>query len=321
MILTSRRMLRRSAATIIAAASVALGGLLAAPQAANAANPANLTGVRTGILAEHNQVRSQNGLGSLAQDSTLSRYAQNWSATMAASGSMYHSQLSNVRALDPARFSGVIAENIAMGQSPADVTEAWRDSPGHFANMTNAKVNAVGFGYALDANGTPYYTAVFAFAGGTTNQVSAEGDAATQTETAAVSESQPAADDAGTGTEQAAAGEEAAAEESAETTEAAAAPSEGDAAAQGSQGGNEATAPEAQAPAAQPQTAAASEEQKLTTPSRVSDLRTRQVNTAAPESLATTGAAPGAIAVGAAGLLAALAGAAFLMHRRKQRSN
>jgi uncharacterized protein YkwD len=54
------------------------------------------------------------------------------------------------------------AENVAVGQrGAAEVVSAWMQSPGHRANILNAKYTELGFGFALDGNGRPYYAQVF----------------------------------------------------------------------------------------------------------------------------------------------------------------
>ena len=144
---------RKSAALLYA--------LLAAT--AQAAPPADLAAVRIRLLNAHNAIRLEKTVRPLAFDPILTRHAQAWAESMARKGRLEHSNLNNVRVLNPQDFVGDIAENIAKGYPPDGVTEGWRQSPGHFANMTNPLVDAVGFGYATAEDGTPYYTAVFAY--------------------------------------------------------------------------------------------------------------------------------------------------------------
>ncbi len=130
---------------------------------AQAAPPADLAAVRIRLLNAHNAIRLEKTVRPLASDPVLTRHAQAWAENMALKGRLEHSNLNNVRVLNPQDFVGDIAENIAKGYPPDGVTEGWRQSPGHFANMTNPLVDAVGFGYATAEDGTPYYTAVFAY--------------------------------------------------------------------------------------------------------------------------------------------------------------
>ncbi len=94
-----------------------------------------------------NDERAVVGLPALQLDTTMSNYARDWSRTMAAS-SFRHS-------------SGPYGENIAWysddALSPEDAgayfNNAWRNSPGHYANMTNAAYTYVGIGFHHDAGG------------------------------------------------------------------------------------------------------------------------------------------------------------------------
>lgn len=59
------------------------------------------------------------------------------------------------------RFSSA-AENIAYGQrTPAEVMNAWMNSPGHRANILSRNVTQIGVGAAKKSNGTIYWTQMF----------------------------------------------------------------------------------------------------------------------------------------------------------------
>lgn len=59
------------------------------------------------------------------------------------------------------RFSAA-AENIAKGQrTPAEVMNAWMNSPGHRANILSRSVTQIGVGAAKAKNGTLYWTQMF----------------------------------------------------------------------------------------------------------------------------------------------------------------
>lgn len=59
------------------------------------------------------------------------------------------------------KFSAA-GENIAMGQrTPAEVVNAWMNSPGHRANILNTSYTQIGVGLAKDSNGTCYWTQMF----------------------------------------------------------------------------------------------------------------------------------------------------------------
>ena len=58
-------------------------------------------------------------------------------------------------------FSGA-GENIAWGQKTAQaVMKDWMNSPGHRANILNAKYTQIGIGYVLNDSGIPYWTQLF----------------------------------------------------------------------------------------------------------------------------------------------------------------
>jgi hypothetical protein len=94
-----------------------------------------------------NQLRGAAGLSGLTVDPTLTQFARNWSATMAATG-FSHS-------------GGPYGENIAYIGSPnSGVQEAaatfhqmWADSAGHYANMVNAGYTRVGIGFFRNGSG------------------------------------------------------------------------------------------------------------------------------------------------------------------------
>lgn len=59
------------------------------------------------------------------------------------------------------KFSAA-GENIAYGQrTPAEVMNAWMNSPGHRSNILSATYNQIGVGVAKAANGTFYWTQMF----------------------------------------------------------------------------------------------------------------------------------------------------------------
>lgn len=59
------------------------------------------------------------------------------------------------------KFSAA-GENIAYGQrTPAEVMNAWMNSPGHRSNILSPTYNQIGVGVAKSANGTCYWTQMF----------------------------------------------------------------------------------------------------------------------------------------------------------------
>ena len=54
-------------------------------------------------------------------------------------------------------------ENIAMGQkSAASVMDGWMHSSGHRANILHTSYEKIGVGYAVSADGMPYWVQIFA---------------------------------------------------------------------------------------------------------------------------------------------------------------
>ncbi len=93
-----------------------------------------------------NQFRVENGKKALAHDSKLSASAEKWAMFLAAEDKLVHSTPSLIEQNGYAWSSW--AENIAGGQStPYAVVEAWKNSPGHRANMLSDKVQDIGIGY------------------------------------------------------------------------------------------------------------------------------------------------------------------------------
>ncbi len=107
-----------------------------------------------------NQYRGQNGLAPLGLSYTLSR-ASSWkSADMGTNVYFAHDDLSRnwyQRVLDCGyKFNTYAGENIAAGQvTGQQVFDAWRNSPGHNANMLGTAYNAIGIGRYY-APGSPY---------------------------------------------------------------------------------------------------------------------------------------------------------------------
>lgn len=113
---------------------------------------------RQAILAETNAARAAAGLSALTASSALDGIAQACSNTQAANGVMAH--CGDYYSLYPAGWTRA-AENVAYGQSIDGVVDAWLASPGHRANILDPSLTHIGIGYALGADGRPYYTQDF----------------------------------------------------------------------------------------------------------------------------------------------------------------
>lgn len=119
----------------------------------------DVVAARAQILKETNHVRAEAGLPPLKLSNALNSVAQGCSQQQAAQGYMAHCD--NFASKFPQGWT-TASENVAMGYSVGEVTTGWRNSPGHYRNMTDPKATHIGIGIAYGADGTPYYTQNFA---------------------------------------------------------------------------------------------------------------------------------------------------------------
>ncbi len=117
--------------------------------------PAN--DVRALILQKTNEYRAQNGRAPLTLMPGLTTVAQNWSDHMAATGTFAHNPSYSQQIPDGWTRCG---ENVAAGQAPDQVVNAWINSEGHRANLLG-DYNRIGIGYAVNSRGVRYYTQNF----------------------------------------------------------------------------------------------------------------------------------------------------------------
>lgn len=110
--------------------------------------------------------RSKNGLQPLAANWQVGRVARYKSQDMINKHYFSHTSPTygspfNMMETFGIKFSAA-GENIAMGQrTPAEVVNAWMNSPGHRANILNPSYTQLGVGLAKDSNGTCYWTQMF----------------------------------------------------------------------------------------------------------------------------------------------------------------
>ncbi|WP_010236570.1 SafA/ExsA family spore coat assembly protein [Clostridium arbusti] len=113
-----------------------------------------------------NVERSKNGLGPLAANWQVGRVARYKSQDMINKKYFSHTSPTygspfNMMEQFGIKFSAA-GENIAMGQrTPAEVVNAWMNSPGHRANILNPSYTQLGVGLAKDSKGTCYWTQMF----------------------------------------------------------------------------------------------------------------------------------------------------------------
>ena len=105
-----------------------------------------------------NTEREANGLAPVLMAPDLAAKAQRWADTMAASGTLAHSTLSD--GLTPGRWRAV-GENVAVAVDVLDAHRALMRSPGHRANILGRFTHA-GFGAAQSADGRWWLAQVFA---------------------------------------------------------------------------------------------------------------------------------------------------------------
>lgn len=110
-----------------------------------------------------NDIRMQNGLGTLTANWELSRVARYKSEDMAAGGYFSHTSPTYGTPFQMMRAFGLnyrsAGENIAYGQrTPAAVVDAWMNSSGHRANILNASYTQIGVGYCAEGH---YWTQMF----------------------------------------------------------------------------------------------------------------------------------------------------------------
>ena len=109
------------------------------------------------FLALTNQLRSSLGIQTLAPQAQLTSIARQWSANMAADGTISHNQaLPNQVTANWTQ----LGENVGMGGAVQAIQTAFINSPHHYENLANGAFNFVGIG-VVDSNGTIFVTVDF----------------------------------------------------------------------------------------------------------------------------------------------------------------
>jgi uncharacterized protein YkwD len=153
--------------------AIGIAGLaLAAPAAASAADCPNANvlpsrsgaaAARTATLCLVNAERTSHGMRALKFNGRLEKAASSYSREMVAhhffdhvspAGTDIVTRLRRVHYITP-RISWSIGENIAWGEgslaTPAEIVDAWMNSPGHRANILNGSFREIGIGVASGA--------------------------------------------------------------------------------------------------------------------------------------------------------------------------
>ena len=166
-----KRVIAAAALTVVplTASSAALAAP-AAPQgapAAAAAVPAQVTSegaqYADTVLNKVNELRSSLGLQPVTRYQELDAVAQDWSEQQAAANNMSHRpDFTSVYPQGWTTGSENVAWRTSGGDTGALIFEQWRNSPGHYKNMTDPNVNSIGIGFAQTSDGRWYATQNFA---------------------------------------------------------------------------------------------------------------------------------------------------------------
>ncbi len=147
-----RRIGRATLAACVLAAVFATGLLAAAPAGAATVAP----DAEADFVARTNALRAAHGLAPLAVDDDLTAKARDWAQSMAAAGSISHSNLSDNVHSDWHR----LGENVGSGPDVASIHDALVNSPSHLANLLDPGFRFVGVG-VVNADGTIFVSEVF----------------------------------------------------------------------------------------------------------------------------------------------------------------
>lgn len=131
------------------------------------ATAASASSFESRVVQLVNAERQKAGLPALTLDSSISNVARLKSQDMADNNYFSHYSPTYGSAGEMMKKQGIsfktFGENIASGQrSPEAVVAEWMHSEGHKANILSSGFGRIGVGYATNANGTPYWTQMFA---------------------------------------------------------------------------------------------------------------------------------------------------------------
>lgn len=126
----------------------------------------HITTLENEVIRLVNSERAKNGLPALKANWQVSRVARYKSQDMIDRNYFSHTSPtygSPFRMLESFGISFTAAgENIAMGQrTPAEVMNAWMNSPGHRNNILSSSFTEIGVGLAKSINGRYYWTQMF----------------------------------------------------------------------------------------------------------------------------------------------------------------
>lgn len=132
----------------------------------NVPNINDIKASETEVVRLVNIQRTSRGLKPLSNNWELERIARYKSQDMANKNYFSHTSPTYGSPFTMMQNFGVkfsaAGENIAMGQkTPAEVVNAWMNSPGHRANILGTSYTQIGVGLAKNNNGVCYWTQMF----------------------------------------------------------------------------------------------------------------------------------------------------------------
>lgn len=109
------------------------------------------------FVADTNVIRAEHGVAELPIEPNLMAKARDWSATMAAAGKIWHSDLRDGITIEWTR----LGENVGKGGGVEALQAAFVDSPSHYQNLIDPDWEALGIGVTVDEHDTIYVAVEF----------------------------------------------------------------------------------------------------------------------------------------------------------------
>ncbi len=145
-------------APLVAVAAFALVAAACAPPGSPG------SGATGDVVSAVNADRGAAGLGPVGWDDQLGALAQSHADEIAASGSLWHSDLAgwiNVPWMSGWRSLGENLAGAPRGTTGAQIEDLWMGSGPHRANILNGGFNRIGVGVKVDGSGRVWMVALF----------------------------------------------------------------------------------------------------------------------------------------------------------------
>lgn len=150
-----------TAAIVIGTAAPALACVDSNTQGlGSAAAPAEAVRMLDMVNAE----RASAGMGALSSDLAATAIAQGQALAMATAGSIWHNEAYFTSAVHATLNASVLSENVACNWGLEQAHQALMESPGHRANILDARLTGIGIGVHIRTDGA-YYVVQNLFAG------------------------------------------------------------------------------------------------------------------------------------------------------------